>query len=126
MCPITRRSFGKMAAAASLAASPFARAADAPIRIGFSIAQNFCLALGIYLDLQPQPVFPRWVAHFNIVTALMMAPAAFALKHTTGPLAWDGVLSFWVRVGTFGLYVLVMFFAVRATLERQAAAQVAT
>ena len=91
--------------------------------VGFIIAQNFCLALGIYMDAQPKPVFPRWVGHFNIVTALMMAPAAFALMHMHGPLAWDGILSFWVRVGTYGLYVAVMFVVVRSAINRQALEQ---
>lgn len=47
MQPITRRTFGKMAAAASLAA-PFAsaKAAEGPIRIGFSIAQTGNIASG--------------------------------------------------------------------------------
>jgi hypothetical protein len=87
--------------------------------VGFIIAQNVCLALGIYMDAQPKPVFPRWVGHFNILTALLMVPGAFALKYMTGPLAWDGILAFWLRVGTYGLYVAVMFFVVRAAINQQ-------
>src|SRR6185503_14908987 len=37
--------------------------------VGFIIAQNLCLALAIYMDALPEPVFPRWVGHFNIVCA---------------------------------------------------------
>ena len=88
--------------------------------VGFIIAQNFCLALGIYMDDQTKPVFPRWVGHFNLLTALLMTPGAFALMFMNGPLAWDGVLAFWVRVGTYGLYIAVMFFVVRSALDRQA------
>jgi hypothetical protein len=88
--------------------------------VGFIIAQNACLALAIYLDADTRPVFPRWVAHFNVATALLMTPGAFALMHTSGPLAWDGVLAFWVRNGAYVLYVVVMFFVVRAAIERQA------
>ena len=32
----------------------------------------------------------------------------------TGPLAWDGVVSFWLRNGAFALFVVVMFFVLRA------------
>jgi Ca2+/Na+ antiporter len=91
--------------------------------VGFIIAQNVCLALGIYMDAQPRPVFPRWVGHFNIATALLTAPAAFALMHKEGPLAWDGILSFWVRVGTYVSYLVVMFFVVRSAIHRQAREQ---
>lgn len=92
--------------------------------VGFIIAQNFCLALGIYMDAQPEPVFPRWVGHFNIISALLMVPGAFALMHRQGPLAWDGVLSFWVRMGAYVAYVIVMFFVVRAAIARQARASI--
>jgi len=59
------------------------------------------------------------VGHFNIVSALLMVPGAFALLYKTGPLAWDGVLSFWLRIATYAVYIAVMFFVVRAAINRQ-------
>jgi hypothetical protein len=88
--------------------------------VGFIVAQNLCLALSIYLDARPRPVFPRWVGHFNIVTALLMVPGAFAIVRKVGPLAWNGLLSFSVHVGTYALYVAVMFFVVRSAIAQQA------
>jgi len=76
---------------------------------GLLVVQNLCLALSIYLDANPQPVFPRWVAHFNVVTAVLMVPGAFSILYKTGPLAFDGNLSFTLRLGTFAVYVAVMF-----------------
>jgi hypothetical protein len=87
--------------------------------VGFIIAQNLCLALAIYMDASPEPVFPRWAGHFNIVCALLMVPGAFGLMYKTGPLAWDGVLSFWLRIVSFAVYVGVMFFVVRTAIDRQ-------
>lgn len=49
--------------------------------VGTIIVQNLCLALSIYLDARPDPVFPRWVAHFNIATAVLMVPSAFSMLH---------------------------------------------
>jgi hypothetical protein len=88
--------------------------------VGMMIVMNLCLALAIYLDARTKLVFPRWVAYFNIVTAVAMAPAACAVIFRTGPLAWDGA-AFWLRIGAFVLYVAVMFFVVRAAIQRQAA-----
>jgi hypothetical protein len=88
--------------------------------VGFIIAQNLCLALAIFMDSRQTPVFPRWVGHFNIVAALLMTPGAFAMMFMHGPLAWDGLLAFWVRIGTYCLYLAVMFFVVRATINQQA------
>ena len=46
-------------------------------QVGFLIAQSVILALAIYLDRQARPVFQRWVAHFNLVVATALLPAAF-------------------------------------------------
>ncbi|PQM44588.1 hypothetical protein C1Y40_05248 [Mycobacterium talmoniae] len=39
---------------------------------------------------------------------------------TSGPLAWNGAVSFWLRNGALVLFVAVMFFVVRDALRRQA------
>ncbi|WP_197374985.1 hypothetical protein [Mycolicibacterium baixiangningiae] len=89
--------------------------------VGMLVAQNLLLALAIHLDNGPRPVFPRWVGLVALVTALAMAPAACAAAVSSGPLAWDGAVSFWLRNGAFLCFVVVMFFALRTALRRQAA-----
>ncbi len=87
--------------------------------VGTIMVQNLCLALSIYLDARPKPVFPRWVAHFNIATALLMLPGAFSILYKTGPLAWDGSVSFSLRLITFAVYVAVMFVVLLRIVNRQ-------
>jgi len=91
--------------------------------VGAFVVQNLCLALAVYLDTRPQPIFPRWVAYFSVLTAVAMTPAACAVIFKSGPLAWDGAISFWLRIGAFALNIAVMFFVVRAAISRQAAEQ---
>ena len=88
--------------------------------VGAIVAMNLLLAAAIYFDDGPNPVFPRWVGHYALATALAMAPAVGAAIFRTGPLAWDGAVSFWLRNGAFALFVVVMFFVLRAALQRQA------
>ncbi|RDI45045.1 hypothetical protein [Nocardia mexicana] len=88
--------------------------------VGMVVAQNLLLALAVYFDSGPAPVFPRWVGHYSLATALAMVPAAGAAVVKSGPLAWDGVLSFWLRTIAFGLFLVVMFFVLRKALHRQA------
>ncbi len=88
--------------------------------VGMLIAQNLCLGLAILMDARPIPVFPRWVAYFNFVCAAVMTPAAGAAVFRTGPLAWNGLISFWLKLGTFSLFVVVMFFMLRIAINRQA------
>jgi hypothetical protein len=88
--------------------------------VGMIVGQNLLLGLAVYFDGGPNPVFPRWVAPFSIATAVAIAPAALAAVVKTGPLAWDGLVSFWLRNGAYATFLVVMFFVVRAALHRQA------
>jgi hypothetical protein len=88
--------------------------------VGMIVGQNLLLGLAVYFDGGPNPVFPRWVGHFSVATALAIAPAAMASIVKTGPLAWDGLLSFWLRNGAYVAFLIVMFFVARGALQRQA------
>lgn len=93
--------------------------------VGMVVVQNLCLALAVYLDARPQPVLPRWVGAFSIATAAAMTPAACAVIFRSGPLAWNGLVSFWLRIGAFALYVVVMFAVLRTAIKHQAAEETA-
>lgn len=88
--------------------------------VGMIIAQNLCLAMAVYLDAHAKPIFPRWVGHFSIAVAIAMAPAASAALVRTGPLAWNGAVSFWLRIAAYGSFIVVMFFVLRAAINREA------
>jgi hypothetical protein len=87
--------------------------------VGTIIVQNVCLALSVYLDARPDPVFPRWVAHFNIVIAVLLVPSAFSILYKTGPLAWNGGISFTLRLMVFAVYTVVMFLVLLRVVNRQ-------
>jgi hypothetical protein len=92
-------------------------------QVGFLIGQCVFLALAIYLDRGSQPVFAPWVAHFNLAIAAALAPAAFVALTLTGPLAWDGLLSFWVRNTSVALWLVVMTVVMGRNLYSQRRAQ---
>ncbi|MBL6749073.1 MAG: hypothetical protein ISP90_01060 [Nevskia sp.] len=52
-------------------------------------------------DKSRQPVFPRWVSYWAIFTGLSFLPITAMPFFTTGPLAWNGAITFW---GLFGTY----------------------
>ena len=84
-----------------------------------SIVQNLCLAASIYLDERPDPVFPRWVAHFNVAAALLLAPSAFSVLVKTGPLAFNGTVSFTLRIAVLACWIVVMFVVLLRVVNRQ-------
>jgi hypothetical protein len=88
--------------------------------VGMVVSQFVLLALAVYFDDPVDGVFPRWVGHLSVLTAVLMAPAACAAVFQTGPLAWDGLWSFWVRNVAYAVFLVVMFFVLRNTIRRQA------
>jgi hypothetical protein len=94
--------------------------------VGMFVVQNLCLALAVYLDERETPVFPRWVAPFSLVVAAALVPASGAAIFTGGPLAWNGILSFWMRFIAMGTYIAVMFVVAQAAIIRQAEDELAS
>ena len=90
------------------------------VPVSFLMAQSGVLALAIYLDRQPKPIYPRWIAHFNVVVMILLAPCVYASIRLTGPLAWDGFWSYWVRVGVYVAWTIVMFYAALQAMGRTA------
>ncbi|MCV7395514.1 hypothetical protein [Mycobacterium paraseoulense] len=91
------------------------------ILVPFLIGQSMILALAIYFDDQPRPVFGRWVAYFNVLVATALVPAAFVGVSLTGPLAWDGFLSFWVKNVAIAVWIVVMGVALGRAVYRERA-----
>jgi hypothetical protein len=91
------------------------------ILVPFFIGQCVILALAIYFDDPSRPVFNRWVAYFNLLVAAALVPAAFVGVSLTGPLAWDGLLSFWVKNVAIALWIIVMGVVLGRAVYRERA-----
>jgi hypothetical protein len=85
--------------------------------VPFLIALSVFLALAIFLDRQPRPIFPRWFARFNLLTATLLVPAAFAGTVQTGVIAWNGLLSFWVKNLAIALWIAVTAIVLRRAMQ---------
>jgi hypothetical protein len=59
------------------------------------------------------------VGYFNLWCALLFVPGLACIYVTTGPLAWNGIISFWVVLTAFTIWLFVM----AAMLLRAIAAQ---
>jgi hypothetical protein len=91
---------------------------------GTAIVQCFAIAAVILLDSRPKPVYPRWVAFFNIWVALCFVPGSWNCLFKTGPIAWNGAFSFYVAMVAFLSWYLVnsaaMVKAIKAQEREQA------
>jgi len=88
-------------------------------QVPFLIAQSVVLALAIYADDPHRPVFPRWVAHFNLLVAAALVPAAFVALTLSGPVAWDGALSFWGKNIAIWVWIVVVGIVLGRAIRRE-------
>ena len=93
------------------------------MRVPFLVALCLFLAVAIYLDEQARPVFARWVGHFNLLIAIALVPAGFAGLTLTGPFAWNGFLSFWVKNVAIALWLVVMAVVLGQAIGRDRLAE---
>ena len=91
--------------------------------VPFLIAQSVFLALAIYLDRLERPVFQPWVAHFNVVVAAALVPAAFAGLALDGAVAWNGLLSFWLKNAAIAVWIAVMWLVLGRAMRQERAAE---
>ena len=89
--------------------------------VGMIVGQCLCIAIAVWLDKHETPIFPKWVAPFCVVISALMVPAACAAAVQTGPLAWNGFVSFWLRVISYAAFLVVMFFVLRRAIAREQA-----
>jgi hypothetical protein len=73
----------------------------------FSVLQNISIAIAVLGTDGPSP-FPRWVGYFNLWTGLLYAPGLLVFCFSTGPMAWNGILAFWIPVAAVSAWYVVM------------------
>jgi hypothetical protein len=89
------------------------------IQVPYLIMQSVLLALAIYWDRQDRPVFKPWVAHFNLLIAVALAPAAFTGLALGGLMAWNGLLPFWVKNIAIAIWIVVMGVVIGQAIRQQ-------
>jgi hypothetical protein len=70
------------------------------------MAQSFAFAFGILTDRAHPPAFPRWLAYLNIVASTTFVPGLALPFFKTGPLAWNGLVVFWIPAVAFGIQLI--------------------
>ena len=59
------------------------------------------------------------MAYFNLVVAAALVPAAFVALTLSGPVAWDGVLSFWLKNIAIAAWIVVMGTVLGQAIRRE-------
>jgi hypothetical protein len=88
--------------------------------IGLFLLQEVSIAVAIFMDHSPRPVFPRWVGYANLWIPLTFLPALLPYFFKSGPLSWQGLLVFYLGLATFGAWVVIMTWALLRAVREQA------
>ena len=72
--------------------------------------QAVVLAMAIFQDKHHPPVFPRWLGYLSVWAAISYLPGAFNSLAKTGPIAWNGVLAWWLGLSALGIWMLAVTF----------------
>ena len=80
------------------------------------------VAVAVLSDHSDTPVYPRWIGYCNIWLAVIALPAMCIGFFKTGPLAWNGLLAFYIPVGAFAIWFTVMTITTFRAIDAEEAA----
>jgi hypothetical protein len=81
--------------------------------------ENIVIAIIVLCDKRVAPIFPRWIAYFSIGCGLLYCPACLDVFSTHGSLAWNGLLSWWLSLVAFFVWLVVMTMATLRAITTQ-------
>jgi hypothetical protein len=77
------------------------------------------IGLAILRDHRDQPIYPRWVGYVNLWLAVCFCPGNLVFFFKGGPFAWNGLLSWYVTVIGFFIWLVVMVITTLTAIGRQ-------
>jgi hypothetical protein len=81
----------------------------------------FAAAAAILIDKRADPVFPRWAGYFSVFVGCSFLPGVLAFFSKHGPIAYNGLIPWWIPTVTFFGWVLVMTPLTWKAINREAA-----
>jgi Domain of unknown function (DUF4386) len=76
--------------------------------VGTAIVQMLLCGLAILQDRRPRPLIPRWAAYVCFWSGIGVAGGSFCVFTRTGPIAWNGLIAFWLLAVAFFVWMLTM------------------
>lgn len=87
--------------------------------VGAIILQALILGVATFLDGGEEPIFPRWFGYLNLWYAILAIPGGTVVLFHSGPLAWNGMVGFWVPVIAFGIWIVCGMVVLLRSIDRE-------
>ncbi|WP_370500512.1 hypothetical protein NWT09_03840 [Mycolicibacterium sp. jd] len=82
----------------------------------------FCImwmAFGLAILLDRNNILPKWLGYYTVwqyLTELMAAPVWIA---TSGPFAWDGLMTFWFAMALYVPWQIIVYLCIYRAIKNQ-------
>ncbi|MDA4108520.1 hypothetical protein MHOL44478_14820 [Mycobacterium holsaticum DSM 44478] len=86
---------------------------------GTAILQAVAIGVAILADKRAVPILPRWAGYANLWCALMFTPGTVNVFFKDGPLAWNGLISWYMVLVAFCIWFLINTHVVIKALSLQ-------
>jgi hypothetical protein len=74
---------------------------------GTAMLQAVAIGVAVLADDRAAPILPRWAGYANLWCAVLFVPGAVNVFFKTGPLAWNGIISWYLVLVVFCIWFLV-------------------
>src|ERR1700757_1044147 len=78
--------------------------------------QLICVAMAGLTQRQGPQVFPRWFLYLNLWMATIGSTGLISIFFFSGPFAWNGIVGFYVPVGSYVPFLIVTFIVFYRTI----------
>jgi hypothetical protein len=72
-----------------------------------AVMQVACFGIAVLIDRRERPIFPRWLGYYNLWVALMFIPGTFNVFFHNGPLAWNGIIAWYLPLAVFATWMII-------------------
>ena len=95
--------------------------------VTYSVFTIQALLVGVVglVDKSEHKVFPRWVSYWAIFTGLSFIPDTVTPMVMSGPMAWNGLVTYWIGFGTFFVWMVSVSYYMGAEATRRMALETA-
>lgn len=81
--------------------------------------QNLVIGLAVLSDKRAVPILPRWYGYFCLWAGILYCPASLDVFFQDGPLAWDGMFSWWLSLVCFFAWLVVTTIVLLRAISTQ-------
>jgi hypothetical protein len=93
---------------------------------GVLIVQALVLMTAAFVDRTEPTTFPRWFGYFNAWFALLELPPGAVVIFNDGPLAWNGIIAFWLPLAAFAVWMVAVTVVLLQSITAERAAEPVT